>query len=306
MAIPKKEILRLNRSLLEASYPHLIAGKKDMSVMYIQRFEVFARLLHITMILSFLTLAITGMSLKFSYAPWAVTVSGLLGGYEAMGILHRVAAAVMFADFGVHFIYVRRKWRESGKSLRAYVFGRESIIPNLNDLKELIGTTKWFFGLGPQPAYGHWTYWEKFDYFAVFWGVGIIGLTGLTMWFPEFFTRWIPGHWINIANIIHSDEALLASGFIFTVHFFNTHFRPEKFPMDPVIFTGQVPLEEFKHERPHEYEQLLKDGKLNELLSNTPAPKWVRILIRLFGFTALTIGISLIVGIIYAMVFVYK
>ena len=306
MAIPKKEIERLNRTLLEASYPHLIAEKKDMPVMYIQRFEVFARLLHIAMILSFLTLAITGMALKFSYAQWAVAVSGLLGGYEAMGTLHRVAAVVLFADFGVHFIYVRRKWKESGKSLMAYIFGRESIIPNLYDLKELICTIKWFFGLGPQPAYGYWTYWEKFDYFAVFWGVGIIGLSGLTLWFPEFFTRWIPGHWINIANIIHSDEALLAAGFIFTVHFFNTHFRPEKFPMDPVIFTGQVTLEEFKHERPREYEQLLKDGKLNELLSNTPAPKWVRILTRLFGFTALTIGISLIVGIIYAMVFVYK
>lgn len=304
----KKEIKRFNRLLFEKSYPHLIAKKKD-SIMYIQRFEVFPRLLHITMILCFLTLAITGMSLKFSYAPWAVTISELLGGYEAMGTLHRIAAFILFVDFGVHFIYVRRKWKESGKTLLAYIFDREGIIPNLNDLKELIGTMKWFFGLGPQPAYGHWTYWEKFDYFAVFWGVAVIGITGLTMWFPEFFTIWIPGYWINIANIVHSDEALLAAGFIFTVHFFNTHFRPEKFPMDMVIFTGQVPLEEFKHERTREYEQLFKEGELYELyraLSDKPAPKWLRILSQIFGFIALTIGLSLVAGIIYAMVFVYK
>ena len=98
---------------------------------------------------------------------------------------------------------------------------------------------KWFFGHGPRPQYGRWTYWEKFDYFAVFWGVAIIGSTGLLLWFPEFFTRLLPGWFINVATIIHSDEALLAVGFIFTIHFFNTHFRPEKFPMDTVIFTGR-------------------------------------------------------------------
>ena len=89
---------------------------------------------------------------------------------------------------------------------------------------------KWFVGMGPRPQYGRWTYWEKFDYFAVFWGIAVIGSTGLTLWFPVFFTRFLPGSFINVATIIHSDEALLATGFIFTVHFFNTHLRPEKFP----------------------------------------------------------------------------
>lgn len=301
-----KELEKFNRLLLETAYSDLIAKKLDMPVMYIQRFEIIPRFLHLTLILSFITLAITGLSLKFSYAPWAVTISGMAGGYAAMGTLHRIAAVVLFFDFGVHFIFIRKKWKESGKSLHAYILDRESLVPNLNDLKELIGTMKWFFGLRPQPAYGHWTYWEKFDYFAVFWGVAIIGSSGLTMWFPEFFTRWIPGYWINIANVIHSDEALLASSFIFTVHFFNTHFRPEKFPMDPVIFTGRVPLEEFKHERPREYEQLVREGKLDKLLSDRPEPKWLHITSQVFGFTALTIGLSVVAGIIYAMLFIYK
>ena len=95
---------------------------------------------------------------------------------------------------------------------------------------------KWFVGKGPRPNYGRWTYWEKFDYLAVFWGVAIIGFSGLVLWFPVFFTKFFPGWVINVSQIIHSDEALLAVGFIFTVHFFNTHFRPEAFPMDTVIF----------------------------------------------------------------------
>ena len=72
----------------------------------------------------------------------------------------------------------------------------------------------------------------------------------------------LPGWLINVATIIHSDEALLATGFIFTVHFFNTHLRPEKFPMDIVIFTGRMPLEEFKEDKPAEYEALVASGQL--------------------------------------------
>ena len=133
---------------------------------------------------------------------------------------------------------------------------------NAQDLDQFIATMKWFVGRGPRPQYGRWTYWEKFDYFAVFWGIAVIGSTGLTLWFPVFFTRLLPGSFINIATIIHSDEALLATGFIFTVHFFNTHLRPEKFPMDTVVFTGHMPLAELKRDKPLEYEALVASGEL--------------------------------------------
>jgi cytochrome b subunit of formate dehydrogenase len=158
--------------------------------------------------------------------------------------------------------------------------------------------------MGPRPQYGRWTYWEKFDYFAVFWGIFVIGSTGLTLWFPEFFTNFIPGAFLNVATIIHSDEALLAVGFIFTVHFFNTHLRPEKFPMDIVIFSGRMPLDEFKRDKPAEYEELVRQGKLEEHLVE-PYPPIVERGIKVFGWTALTVGFSIIVWIIYAMVFAY-
>jgi cytochrome b subunit of formate dehydrogenase len=85
---------------------------------------------------------------------------------------------------------------------------------NRRDLTEFVGTLKWFVGRGKRPAYGRWTYWKKFDYFAVFWGIAVIGSTGLTLWFPVFFTRFLPGWLLNVTTIIHSDEALLATGFI--------------------------------------------------------------------------------------------
>ena len=113
----------------------------------------------------------------------------------------------------------------------------------------------------------------EFDYLAVFWGVAMIGLSGLMLWFPGFFSRLVPGWVLNAAYIIHSDEALLATGFIFLFHFFHTHLRPEAFPMDPVIFTGSMPLERFKEERPLEYERLVANGHSIECWCPPPSSR---------------------------------
>src|SRR3990172_5698376 len=185
-------------------------------------------------IISFIGLALTGMTLKFSYLGWARFISRVLGGFESAGYIHRVCAVITFFYFGAHAYDVIRQKRVSGRTWKQFLTGSHSMLPSMNDVREAIATFKWFVGLGPRPAYGRWTYWEKFDYFAVFWGVLVIGSTGLLLWFPEIFTRVLPGWFINVATIIHSDEALLATGFIFTVHFFNTHFCPDKFPMDTV------------------------------------------------------------------------
>jgi cytochrome b subunit of formate dehydrogenase len=273
--------------------------------MQYQRFTRLNRLLHIVMILCFLSLASTGMTLKFSYTPWAGILSHLFGGFESAGYIHRFAAVIMIALFITHLVDLyRRKKREFG-SWSALLFGPDSMVFNKKDWRDLVGNFKWFLSKGPRPAYSRWTYWEKFDYFAVFWGMIVIGSTGFMLWFPEFFTRLLPGWLINVATIIHSDEALLATGFIFTVHFFNTHLRPEKFPMDLVIFTGRMTLEEFKEDKPLEYEALVRNGELEKHLVE-PYPAIVIRVIRIFGWTALTIGISMVLWIIYAMVFAYQ
>jgi cytochrome b subunit of formate dehydrogenase len=171
------------------------------------------------------------------------------------------------------------------------------MIPNLKDLQDITGHIKWFLGLGPRPKFDRWTYWEKFDYWAVFWGVTMIGISGLFLWFPVFFAKVFPGWAFNIAMIIHSDEALLAAGFIFTIHFFNSHLRPEKFPMDFVIFTGRITVEELEHERPVEYARLKATGKLEEKLGD-PVLEWQYNAARVIGLIALTIGLSMLLFIL--------
>ena len=270
-----------------------------------RRFPKLYRQLHIMVIVSFLGLAITGMTLKFSYLGWAQGISGVLGGFESAGYIHRVCAVITFAYFGIHAWDLFRKKRASGLSWFRYLMHPGSMIPNRKDLADLIATFKWFVGRGPRPAYGRWTYWEKFDYFAVFWGVAIIGTTGLMLWFPEWFTYLLPGWIINVATIIHSDEALLAVAFIFTVHFFNTHFRPDRFPMDTVIFTGRVPVDELRDDRPLEYEQLVRSGELEKLLVD-PLPPYVESGFRVFGWIALSVGLALVLLILWAELFGYR
>ena len=135
--------------------------------------------------------------------------------------------------------------------------------------------------------------------------MAIIGSTGLLLWFPEFFTLVLPGWTVNVATILHSDEALLAVAFIFTVHFFNTHFRPDKFPMDPVIFTGRVSLEELERDKPREYQDLLREGKLEERLVQ-PFPEKLEKVVRAFAYAALGVGLALIVLIVYSMLLGYR
>jgi cytochrome b subunit of formate dehydrogenase len=269
------------------------------------RFTTLNRTLHACMIVSFITLALTGMSLKFSYTAWAAKLSHLMGGFETAGSIHRFAALVMFGTFVAHIVDLFKLKKRQYGSWKALVLGEHSMIPGRQDLKEFIGTMKWFLHLGERPQYGRWTYWEKFDYFAVFWGIFIIGSTGLTLWFPVFFTRFIPGSFINITTIIHSDEALLATGFIFTVHFFNTHLRPEKFPMDTTIFTGRMQLAELMRDKPREYRELVARGELQQHLAE-PQPEIVIRTFRVFAWVALGIGFSIVVGIIYAMLFAYR
>jgi len=272
---------------------------------HIVRFSRFNRILHILMIVSFISLAFTGMTLKFAYTGWAATLSRLLGGFESAGYIHRFAAVVMFGLFVAHVIDLFRLKRREFGSWKGMILGPNTMIWTVRDLKEIAGSFKWFLGRGPRPNYGRWTYWEKFDYFAVFWGITVIGSTGLALWFPEFFTLLLPGWVINVATIIHSDEALLAVGFIFTIHFFNTHLRPEKFPMDTVVFTGRMPLEEFVLDKPGEYEELEKKGELTQHLVD-PYPEIVMKGVRFFAWTALGMGLSMVVWIIYAMIFAYR
>jgi len=177
-------------------------------------------------------------------------------------------------------------------------FGTNSLVPQFQDFKDFFNHIAYFVGIRKkEPAWGRWTYWEKFDYFAVVWGMLIIGSSVLTLWFPETFSLLFPGWMINAAHIIHSEEALLATGFIFVVHFFNTHLRPGAFPMDEVIFTGYIPEGKFEEERSLELKDLSKNEYKARLVP--PLKRWVKLLYFIIGYAFLIFGMILLILILF-------
>ena len=259
-----------------------------------RRFRPFDIALHFTMMVTFLGLVLTGLPLKFSQAPWASGLMHFLGGARSAGLIHRVCAVITFVYFGAAILYIIyflffKKIPGNPNPLQR-LFGPDSLCPRWKDLQDIIGMIQWFFDKGPKPQFDRWTYWEKFDFLAVFWGMFAIGLSGLMLWFPEFFTIFLPGWVLNIATIVHSDEALLASGFIFTVHFFNTHFRPSKFPIDTVIFTGRFPKYELVEERPEQYRRLVMEKRLETYRAKYPGVM-TDLFSMVMGWAMLAIGL---------------
>ncbi|TNF67053.1 MAG: hypothetical protein EP302_10690 [Bacteroidetes bacterium] len=279
---------------------HAQVSHMEAEPKWYMRFIYYHRFLHALIITSFLGLVLTGMPLKYSETGWAQTLANYLGGIQTAGFIHRVCGVITFLYFFLHIFYALYyviRLRE--EPFFKWLFGPNSMVPWIKDLEDVVGHIRWFLGKGERPKFDRFTYWEKFDYFAVFWGVGIIGISGLFLWFPVFFSKFLPGWVFNVAIILHSDEALLAAGFIFTIHFFNTHLRPEKFPLDDVIFTGRITEEELMHERPLEYKRLVEKGKL-ESIRTTPPTKTLRIWSRIIGFTAYGVGLIMILFIVYS------
>jgi thiosulfate reductase cytochrome b subunit len=291
-------VLWLQRALVALSRGEL-AHERSLEGPWVRRFSPGQRRIHAVVIVTFLTLAATGLPLKFHYVEWAQALVSWPGGVSLSRFLHRVAAVLTFGYFLVHLGMILKRTlvrREPGM-----LWGWKSMIPRGKDLADLWNNLRYFLYLGPRPKFDRFTYWEKFDYFAVFWGVAIIGLSGLVLWFPETAAVLLPGWMLNAAYVIHSDEALLAVGFIFVFHFFHTHLRPEAFPMDPVIFLGAIPLERFQAERPLEYRRLVERGELEARIVPTPSPERLRTA-RIWGLTAVAVGLLLVVGILWGFI----
>lgn len=268
-------------------------------IVYFRRFTPVWRWIHGFFAISTMTLILTGTTLLFSHTEWAKAVIVFLGGPRIEGIIHRTAALIWLSIFVIHLLVAGTNiWRQR-KTFDW--FGGTSLIPSLNDLRDMKNMFKWFLGRAPRPDFCHWTYWQRFDYWAPFWGAAVIGSSGLVLFFPEKTAAILPGWIFNVATLIHAEEALLAAVFLNTVHFFNVHFRPERFPMSTTIFTGAIPLEEFKHDHRLEYERLTERGELEKHLIRRPsrrvdlAASFVTSVLIIAGLTLLTlmlIGIS--------------
>ena len=266
---------------------------------YLWRFTPLQRALHAMVIVSFFGLVITGLPLHFAYAAWARVLIRVVGGLHAAGLIHRACAIITFGYFALYIGSITYRIMRSSNRM-SFFWGPDSMVPQPKDVRDVIQMFKWFLGRGEQPRFDRYSYMEKFDHLGVFWGVAIIGASGLLLWFPEFFAKILPGWAFNVATIVHGDEALLAMSFIFTIHFFNVHLRPEKFPIDLVIFTGRATAAYMQEEHPLEYERRRAAGTLDALTA-PPISRAGYLWSLVLGFASLGLGVFLVILVLWAL-----
>lgn len=273
---------------------------------YFWRFNMFHRVMHACAMMSFYILVLTGMPLRFACAPFSAPLIRFWGGVERAGFIHRLTAFFMVAYSVVHIVYVLVRFVRS-KEKRKWLAGYDTMVPGLQDGKDFITQFKWYFGRGPKPRFGRYGYLEKLDYFGEVWGLVIIGGSGFLLWFPELFGRWLPGWIFNVATVFHGYEALIAAAFLFAIHFFNVHLRPDKFPLDAVMFTGRGTLDYLVEEHPAMEEQLRANAQQpvsHRAVHDLPAPapsRRMTLVAVFFGFVTWGIGLATIGMILWAV-----
>lgn len=258
----------------------------------IRRFTPIQRGFHLILMLTFVIQSATGLTRMYGGTGWGERMADLFGGYSNTLTIHKGVGLFMLFAFIIHLIYIltTRNWRK----LPASVYGPDSLLPRLEDIVQSIRHVGWIIGLKGPPRFDRWTYWEKFDYWAVFWGICLLGGTGLLLYSPVHSSRFIPGWTLNVLLWIHRIEATLAMAHVFLIHFFIGHLRRENFPMDLAMFDGGVDLEKARHERPEWVERLEKEGALQHaLVANSPLS--LRVIYHVFGF-------AIIIGCLYLLV----
>jgi cytochrome b subunit of formate dehydrogenase len=193
------------------------------------------RIQHMILFTSVLTLIITGMPLRFAEMNWSESLIQLLGGIENSRLLHRLGAIGLMGVAVYHMFYTAL----SKQGRRDFML----LLPKPGDALDVFKMIMHFLGRSEErPRFGRFSYIEKFDYWAVYWGCVIMIGTGLALWFQDFTLTFLPKF------------ALVA---IVIWHFYNVHFNPDKFPGSLTWWTGKISKHEMMEEHPLEYEEIM-------------------------------------------------
>ena len=258
----------------------------------VKRFTTLQRLSHFVLILTFMLLSVTGLAWMYIETSWGQGLANLFGGYVAVLEVHRITGLILLLGFVLHIGYML--YNINWKGLPRSILGPDSLVFQKKDWSDFTHHLRWILGLSKEPRFERWSWWEKFDYWAVWWGLLIVGVTGLMLYNPVLSSDYMPGWLLNVAVWVHRIEALLAMAHIFTIHFFVEHFRPRCFPFSATMFEGSKDIEHLRQEHPAWIERMEKDGSLTaSFVPAAPVP--LRILHFVTGYALIALGVFLLV-----------
>jgi cytochrome b subunit of formate dehydrogenase len=213
------------------------------------RFNVRQRLEHVTVMVLFILLAVTGFPQKFYEAGWAAAVVDALGGVPRVRWLHRAAGLLFVALTAWHLLTAV----VTAATRRVPL----SMVPTRRDFGDVVTSLRYYLRLSErQPRFDRFDYREKFEYWGLIIGALVMSATGVLLLFPILVAQYLPGELIPVAKVAHSNEGLMAFLVVLTWHLYNAHLAPGVFPFNPSIFTGKISREHLREHHPLEYERL--------------------------------------------------
>jgi len=213
-----------------------------------QRFTLGQRWEHAILILRVAVLLITGLPQKYQAAGWSQWIISSPVRLSQIQRIHHIFALLLIAEILYHLV------RGVVLMTRRHLSG--AIFPTWQDLRDAWQMIKYLLFLTrKKPAFGKYNFEQKFTYWFLFFGIGILALSGLILWFPLVVTRFLPGGIVPAAYLAHSNEAVVAAVFILVWHFYHVHFQR----LNLSIFTGRLSEEELRTFHTVEFERLTDD-----------------------------------------------
>lgn len=197
---------------------------------------------HTFLMISFIVLVISGFALRFSDSWISTFFFGWEGGFGLRGTVHRVAAVVFGLTVLWHVVYLL-----TPRGRRFFV----DMLPLWEDFRFFWDRILYNLGFkGHVFSIRRFSYVEKAEYWALVWGTAVMVLSGILLWFDNWFIQFLPKGALDIALVVHYWEAWLATLAIAIWHMYSTVFNPHVYPMNPSWITGTMPEDMYGHEHP--------------------------------------------------------
>lgn len=235
--------------------------QQDSKKQSYKRFNGFEIFCHAVLSLSFILLVVSGFALVFTDSWWVGLLAQVGFTEEIRALLHRisgVALIVVSVAYALYLLFTKRGWSE------LYHFA-----PTFTDVKHAFQNIAYYLGYAKsEPEYGRYDYTEKMEFWALVWGVIIMAVTGLFLWFPVWVLEFMPKWVLDVSEVIHFYEAVLAALAILIWHLYFVMYHPDEYPMNTSWIDGKMTVEKLKHRHPKEYESWKKEQHAKNSMNN--------------------------------------